>query len=44
VRFSKPVLPGSDLVTTVYPDGPSFAFEAASGGERVIRDGRAELR
>ena len=45
VRFSKPVLPGSDLVTTVYPsDGPSFGFEATSRGERVIRDGRAELR
>jgi acyl dehydratase len=44
VRFSKPVLPGSDLVTTVYRDGSSYAFEAASGGDRVIRDGRAELR
>jgi acyl dehydratase len=47
VRFSKPVLPGADLITTVYPgpDGDgSFAFEARSGGERVIRDGRAELR
>lgn len=49
VRFSKPVRPGSDLVTTIYPDGdgergPSFAFEASSSGERVIRDGRAELR
>ncbi len=49
VRFSKPVLPGSDLVTTVYPydlqeGGPSFAFEASSRDERVIRDGRAELR
>ena len=49
VRFSKPMLPGSDLVTTIYPsgahaDGTVFAFEASSGGERVIRDGRAELR
>ena len=44
VRFSKPVLPGSDLVTTVYPSDGSFAFEATSRGERVIRDGRAELR
>jgi acyl dehydratase len=44
VRFSKPVLPGSDLVTTVYPSGDSFGFEATSRGERVIRDGRAELR
>jgi len=47
VRFSKTVLPGSDLVTTVYPSGEtgqSFAFEARSRDERVIRDGRAELR
>jgi acyl dehydratase len=48
VRFSKPVLPGSDLVTTIYPSpdsgGSGFAFEATSRGERVIRDGRAELR
>lgn len=44
VRFSKPVLPASDLVTTVYPLGKAFAFEATSRGERVIRDGRAELR
>ncbi len=46
VRFSKPVLPGSDLVTTVYPGGSdgTFAFEATSRDERVIRDGRAELR
>ena len=51
VRFSKPVLPGSDLVTTIHPapggaeaTGTSFGFEASSSGERVIRDGRAELR
>ncbi|MEA2900592.1 MAG: hypothetical protein QOH36_479 [Actinomycetota bacterium] len=52
VRFSKTVLPDSDLVTTVYPTGEpgsngaasSFGFEATSRGERVIRDGRAELR
>jgi acyl dehydratase len=57
VRFAKPVLPGSDLVTTVYalgagdrtgdgaatPGAESFAFEATSRGERVIRDGRAEI-
>ncbi len=51
VRFSKPVLPGSDLVTTIYsldegaetPGAASFAFEATSKGERVIRDGRAEI-
>lgn len=44
VRFSKPVLPGSDLVTTVYPRDGTYAFEATSRGDRVIRDGRAELR
>ena len=44
VRFSKPVLPDSDLVTTLYPSNGSFGFEATSRGERVIRDGRAELR
>jgi acyl dehydratase len=49
VRFSKPVLPASDLITTIYPiagDGgdPAYAFEATSRDERVIRDGRAELR
>ncbi|MEA2843624.1 MAG: hypothetical protein QOJ69_1295 [Actinomycetota bacterium] len=51
VRFSKPVLPGSDLVTTIYslnggaetPGATSYAFEATSRGERVIRDGRAEI-
>lgn len=44
VRFSKPVLPASDLVTTIYPIDDGFAFEATSRDERVIRDGRAELR
>ena len=44
VRFSKTVLPDSDLITTVYPTNGSFGFEATSRGERVIRDGRAELR
>ncbi len=44
VRFSKTVLPASDLVTTVYPSNGAYAFEATSRGERVIRDGRAELR
>jgi acyl dehydratase len=49
IRFSKPVLPASDLVTTIYPAGgddsagTAFGFEATSRGERVIRDGRAEL-
>ncbi len=48
VRFSRQVLPDSDLVTTVYRAGEEddrsvYVFEAASGGERVIRDGRAEV-
>lgn len=72
VRFAKPVLPGSDLVTTIYPlvapdsvvpdsvvpdsvvadsvvadarveGASSYAFEATSRGERVLRDGRAEI-
>ena len=45
VRFSKPVLPGSDLSVALFDaGGGSFAFEARSGGARVIRDGRAEVR
>lgn len=63
VRFSKPVLPGTDLVVAMYradgTRGPSdtgdpggseaggtirYVFEATSGGERVIRDGLAEIR
>lgn len=45
VRFAKPVLPASDLVTSIYAlGGGDFAFEAVSRGDRVVRDGRAELR
>ena len=53
VRFSRPVFPGSDLTVSLYDAGPaadaadrrrSFAFEAASGGKLVVRDGRAEVR
>lgn len=57
VRFSKPVVPGADLVVSMYElDGPGldasepttgptkFVFEATSGGDRVIRDGLAEIR
>jgi acyl dehydratase len=45
VRFSKPVLPGSDLSVALFDaGGGSFAFEARSGGALVIRDGRAEVR
>lgn len=48
VRFSRPVLPGSDLVTSVFAAGESsdrrcFAFEARSRGEVVIKDGWAEV-
>ena len=48
VRFSKQVLPGSDLVTAIYRAGEDagravYAFEATSSGDRVIRDGRAEV-
>lgn len=54
VRFSKPVLPGSELVVSMYALDPTdtdagpgistYAFEATSSGERVIRDGLAEIR
>lgn len=48
VRFSRPVLPGSDLVTTMFGAGESagrrcLAFEARSRGEVVIKDGWAEI-
>jgi acyl dehydratase len=44
VRFSKPVLPGNDVVTTIYDlGGGSYAFEATSAGDTVIKDGRAEV-
>ena len=48
VRFSKNVFPGSDVVTTIYDAGSEggrsvLAFEAHSGGELVIANGRAEL-
>ena len=48
VRFSRPVLPDSDLTTTLFDGGQSggrrcYAFEARSGGEVVIKDGWAEI-
>lgn len=44
VRFSKPVLPGDQLEVSMYEAGHgSYAFEATSGAERVIREGRAEV-
>ncbi len=44
VRFYRPVFPGNDLVTTMYDVRTGgVAFEAASAGKVVARDGRAEL-
>ena len=48
VRFSKNVLPGNDVTTTIYDVGPTdgrraYAFEAHSGGQLVIANGRAEI-
>ena len=48
VRFSRPVFPGSDVVTSVYDAGVDgdrhvYAFEAHSGGQLVISNGRAEI-
>ncbi len=48
VRFSKPVFPGNDVVTTIYDAGARdgrhvYAFEATSNGDTVIKDGLAEV-
>jgi acyl dehydratase len=44
VRFSKPVIPGNDVETIIYDlGGGSYAFEATSAGDTVIKDGRAEV-
>jgi len=48
VRFSKPVFPGNDVVTTIYDAGPRdgrhvYAFEATSNGDVVVKDGLAEI-
>jgi len=48
VRFSEPVFPGADLVTSLYDTGSGdgatvLAFEATSDGRRVIKDGLAEV-
>lgn len=50
VRFSEFVLPGEELVTTVYGAGADstrghlvYAFEAHSNGRRCITHGRAEV-
>jgi acyl dehydratase len=45
VRFSKPVYPGHDLVVSIYAAGDAtYAFEARSDGNVVVRDGWAEVR
>ncbi|MGH9277432.1 MAG: MaoC/PaaZ C-terminal domain-containing protein [Acidimicrobiales bacterium] len=46
VRFSKPVFPGNDLLVSLYGEGSdgTWAFEATAGGNKVVRDGLAELR
>jgi hypothetical protein len=54
VRFYRPVFPGNDLVTTLFDAGGGtsasdaakadiVAFEAASAGKVVVRDGLAEV-
>ena len=49
VRFYRPVFPGNDLVTNVFDGGEAaggrrtYAFEAASAGKVVVRDGLAEV-
>src|SRR5438093_1379087 len=48
VRFSKPVFPGNDVVTTIYDAGERdgrrvYAFEATSNADVVIKDGLAEV-
>jgi acyl dehydratase len=48
VRFSKPVFPGNDVVTTIYDAGTRdgrhvYAFEATSNGDVVVKDGLAEV-
>jgi acyl dehydratase len=48
VRFSRPVLPGADVVTSVFAAGEGtgrrcYAFEATSGGQLVVKDGWAEV-
>ncbi|REE97881.1 MaoC/PaaZ C-terminal domain-containing protein [Thermomonospora umbrina] len=44
VRFSKPVLPGQDVTTSVYDlGGGAFGFVATTADGVVIKDGRAEI-
>ncbi|MGY0499436.1 MaoC/PaaZ C-terminal domain-containing protein [Nocardia sp. FBN12] len=48
VRFSKPVLPGQDIETTIWQLGTdngvtSYQFETRVGDDVVLKDGRAEI-
>ena len=44
VRFARPVLPGQDIATTIWPAGARrFAFETTAGDQVVIKDGLAEI-
>ena len=48
VRFSRPVFPGNDLITSIFDAGEDgdrhvYAFEAHSRGEMVISNGRASV-
>ncbi|MBV8861490.1 MAG: MaoC family dehydratase N-terminal domain-containing protein [Mycobacterium sp.] len=48
VRFSKPVLPGDELETRIWPKAQtngvtSYAFETVRGDDLVITDGLAEI-
>ncbi|HUQ38955.1 MAG TPA: MaoC/PaaZ C-terminal domain-containing protein [Acidimicrobiales bacterium] len=48
VRFAKNVFPGNDVLTEIYDAGErdgrkAYAFEATSGGDKVIANGWAEV-
>lgn len=44
VRFAKPVLPGQDLTTSIWPAGDGrYAYETTVGDTVVIKDGLAEI-
>ena len=45
VRFTKPVLPGDTLTTSVWENGNSMAFEVKNqDGDKVISNGSALLK
>ncbi|PRX96576.1 MaoC/PaaZ C-terminal domain-containing protein [Allonocardiopsis opalescens] len=44
VRFTRPVLPGQDLTTAIWPNGDGhFAFESTVGKATVLSDGLARF-